>query len=157
MEVTETPSEEANQEEAAESGDKDAVKVSDVFLNLENKQPTYITEAGETAEKEEEKEETKEEKKTDEDDDDFEREDGDDFEANVVDEDDDAKDKEDNVGKTVKLKVNINVTNINAKKSGKDSQKKKEEPKVSTTALLDTLFAFIGCDSTQPETDLESS
>ena len=121
--------EEEKEDKDKEDDDKDkedgdeVLKVSDVFLNLENKQPSYLKENTEEAKSDEKTEEKAEEKadkidKDEDDEDDFERDE--DVEADVDDEEQ---------NKVTKMKVNINVTNINAKKSIAENKEKNEAKK----------------------------
>lgn len=127
--------------ENKQEGDKEEVKVSDAFLNLDLKQPSY---AGNLKNKEVKPK--KQENKKEDDDDEFERdEDYGEENANVDEDDKGASFEQDKKSNKVSLKVNINVTNI----SKKAKQTKIEETKEYTgdNKLLDMLFSFIGASS----------
>ena len=158
---TDSTPEEAAEDKKEDDEESAEVKVSDVFLNLENKKPAYLEDAEKAQDEAKDKSEQEDSsaKKEDDDDDDFERDE--DFEADVVDEEDNKKDEADNQSKVIKMKVNINVANTNAKKPNSIKEKKVNEDtkkaEAQSTALLDTLFGFIGCQSTQPMEELSST
>jgi hypothetical protein len=147
VKTEETKEEEVKTEEAK---DEEDVVVSDAFLNLENKQPTYAEKTTEDDEATEVKEGKLPE---DNDEDEFERDDEDDEMENAgeaVDEDSGISGKQVN---KIEMKVNINVTNINATK-GRNGATQPDEPEKTMhmdTKLLDLLFSFIGATSNEEE------
>jgi hypothetical protein len=115
--------------EAVPQDGEPAVTISDAFLGLENKEPSYKkqdTGAGDVAKATEDKDK--------EEDDDFERDEDEGEVANVMEEDDDGLKKTHNAiitkeNNTVKVNVNINVSSISATKKSmaEVNAKSKEE------------------------------
>ena len=128
------------------------VKVSDAFLNLDLKQPSYIDQVEPKVEKEEEEEEEKEESKLElpntQEEDKTHEEDKDDKGDEEFERDEDYGDEnaeDDANNDKALLKVNINVTNT----SGQTKEAKETETKelARDNHLLDMLFSFIGASS----------
>lgn len=134
--------------------------------------PSYMKEEEEEKPKEQKKIPTIEEEKKDEDEVDFEREeeDDDDERANVQEEDDEStqiiekKSPHTVIKRTnnnqIKVKVNINVSNLTkAGKTKKSPQKKDqispEQKEQMTNYLLDMLFSFIGVSSQECPNELK--
>ena len=134
--------------EAVQQDGEPDVKISDAFLGLENKEPSYKKQDTGAAEDLDKEDKDKEE------DDDFERDEDEGEVANVMEEDDDLKKntnaiitKENN---TVKVNVNINVSSINATKksmadvNAKSKAELEKDKQAQSYLLLDTLFSYIG-------------
>ena len=117
--------------EAVQQDGEPAVTISDAFLGLENKEPSYKKQDTGADEVEKDKEEKDKEEK--EEDDDFERDEDEGEVANVMEEDDDGLKKTNDAiitkeNNTVKVNVNINVSSISAtKKSMADVNAKSKE------------------------------
>ena len=145
--ITAAGLEELAKEEEEENSEK--IVISDAFLHLENTKPSYESESKEDDEAVEVKLELPNTKEDDE----FEREEDDGLENADVDEDDAGKKASSDsmiTGKSVnkvELKVNINVTNLNASKGRNQMSsnvESKEAEMCQNNNLLDLLFSFIG-------------
>lgn len=145
--ITAAGLEELAKEEEEENTEK--IVISDAFLHLENTKPSYESESKEDDEAVEVKLELPNTKEDDE----FEREEDDGLENADVDEDDAGKKASSDsmiTGKSVnkvELKVNINVTNLNASKGRNQMSsnvESKEAEMCQNNNLLDLLFSFIG-------------
>jgi hypothetical protein len=145
--ITAAGLEELAKEEEEENTEK--IVISDAFLHLENAKPSYESESKEDDEAVEVKLELPNTKEDDE----FEREEDDGLENADVDEDDAGKKASSDsmiTGKSVnkvELKVNINVTNLNASKGRNQMSsnvESKEAEMCQNNNLLDLLFSFIG-------------